>query len=726
MAQAETGASRSLNAGATDQPIDPNRALRPSIRARLTATPIDVDGILDEPGWQLADSTTGFTLNLPRVGYPASERTVVRILYDDERLYIGATMYDSEPDRLTISGLEQDFQTHNSDLFGLSIDTYWDKQNAFLFAVNPAGAIFDAQVFNDSRYTNRAWEGVIYAKTSVHDYGWTAEIAIPFTTLRFNQVGHEQTWGMNFLRRVRRKNEDAYWAPIDRQYRVHKMSQAGTLTGLQELRQGRNLTIKPYVSAARQVGGLRIDDYGNDFKGGFDIKYGVTPRITLDLTAFTDFSQVEVDQEQVNLTRFPLFFPEKRDFFMENDGIFTFADVTERNYRTGSSPRDFTLFHSRRIGLSPDRRPVPIVVGARLTGRTSGFEFGVLNAQTRESFGIPPENFAVARVRRSIFDGSDIGLMFINRQVTGSDAPEAFNRSYGVDADFRLLGHMVVNSYFAATDETNRLGDNKAGRLQVAWRDPVWDASAFVKQVGAAFNPGVGFVRRRGMRQAFATVGAHPQPGIRQIIEVNPYIDLNLISNLHWSLETRSVTGGLGTTFIDGSILTFEYHNNLERLAEPETIAGVELKPGEYGFADAALSYVSSGARWLAGVVRLARGGFYDGDITSVGGTAVLRPDYHISFDFSVEHNDLTLADSSLTADLFSARIRYAYSTDFFASAFVQYNNSANEIITNLRLNLIHAPLSDVFLVYSERRNIRTDVLLDRLLTVKVTKLFAF
>ncbi len=182
----------------------------------------------------------------------------------------------------------------------------------------------------------------------------------------------------------------------------------------------------------------------------------------------------------------------------------------------------------------------------------------------------------------------------------------------------------------------------------------------------------------------------------------------------------------MGTTFIDGSILTFEYHNNLERLAEPETIAGVELKPGEYGFADAALSYVSSGARWLAGVVRLARGGFYDGDITSVGGTAVLRPDYHISFDFSVEHNDLTLADSSLTADLFSARIRYAYSTDFFASAFVQYNNSANEIITNLRLNLIHAPLSDVFLVYSERRNIRTDVLLDRLLTVKVTKLFAF
>ncbi len=725
-AQGDNRAHNSTDISATLTPIDPNTAPRPTIRAAYCTTPIEVDGILDEANWQLADSTTGFTLNLPRVGYPASEKTVVRVLYDDERLYIGATMYDSEPDRLTISGLDQDFETHNSDLFGVSIDTYWDKQNAFLFAVNPAGALFDAQVFNDSRYTNRAWEGVVYRKTRIHDYGWTAEIAIPFTTLRFNGAAQPQTWGMNFLRRVRRKNEDAYWAPIDRQYRVHKMSQAGTLTGLEDIQQGRNLSVKPYVSGARQEGELRVDDYGNDFNAGFDLKYGVTPRLTLDITAFTDFSQVEVDQEQVNLTRFPLFFPEKRDFFMENAGIFTFGDVTERNYRTGSSPRDFSLFHSRRIGLSADRRPVPILLGARLTGRTSGFELGMLSAQTQESFGMPPENFAVARIRRSVFGSSDVGMMFINRQVTGSDTTASYNRSYGVDANLRLLGHMIVNSYFAMTDQPGLTGDSKAGWLQIGWRDPIWDASAFVKQVGAVFNPGVGFVRRTAMRQAFVTVGAHPQPNISQIIEVNPYVDVNFIADLRWALETRTVTAGVGTTFIDGSVLTLEYNNNLERLAEPETIAGVELPAGEYPFADAALVYMSSGARWVSGNVRLARGGFYDGDITSIGGTAVLRPNYHISFDLTAEHNDLTLADSSLTADLFSARIRYALSTSFFVSAYVQYNNSADEVVTNLRLNLIHAPLSDVFLVYSERRNVRTHILLDRVLTAKVTKLFAF
>jgi len=725
-AQTDSSTHSSIEVRPTSLPIDPNAAPRPTIRAAFTTATIAIDGVLDEPDWQQADSTTSFTLNLPRVGYPASERTVVRVLYDEKRLYIGATMYDSEPDKLTISGLEQDFETHNSDIFGFSLDTYWDRQNAFLFAVNPAGAIFDAQVFNDSRYVNRAWEGVIFRKTTMHDHGWTAEIAIPFTTLRFNRVLEEQTWGVNFIRRVRRKNEDGYWAPIDRQYRVHKMSRAGTLTGLQHLQQGRNLTIKPYVSAARQVGELRIDDYGNDLNAGFDLKYGVTPRLTLDLTAFTDFSQVEVDEEQVNLTRFPLFFPEKRDFFMENAGIFAFGDVTEPNYRTGSSPRDFTLFHSRRIGLSEDRRPVPILLGARLTGRTNGFELGILNTQTQASLGIPPENFAVARVRRSIFGTSDIGLMFINRQVTDSDVPNRYNRSYGVDANVRLLGHMIVSSYLAMTDQSDVTGDSKAAWLQVAWRDPIWDASAFVKHVGATFDPGVGFVRRRAMRQLFTTIGAHPQPAISHIIEVNPYIDVSLVSDLQWALETRTVTAGLGTMFLDGGMLTFEYNNNMERLTDPEIITGVELPPGEYRFADAALSYSSSGGRWISGTVRVARGGFYDGDITSVRGTALLRPDYHLSFDFTLEHNNLTLADSSLTADLLSARVRYALSTSFFASAFVQYNNSANEMVTNLRFNLIHAPLSDVFLVFSERRNTRTHTLLDRVLTAKVTRMFAF
>jgi hypothetical protein len=355
-----------------------------------------------------------------------------------------------------------------------------------------------------------------------------------------------------------------------------------------------------------------------------------------------------------------------------------------------------------------------------------GLEVGVLDVQTRSSDLGPAENFAVARVRRTIFGTSDIGAMFINRTVTSGGLTDIYNRSWGFDANLRLAQYMIVNSYIAATDQPNTPGDKKAAWLQVAWRDPVWDASGFVKHVGESFNPEVGFVRRRGMRQAFATLGAHPQLSVPSIIEVNPYIDVSMLSDLRWSLETRTATGGFGISFIDGGSLNIEYNNWLERLTQPDTIAGVGLEPGEYRYANTAITYASSGARWLSGSVRLNHGGFYDGDITSIAGTGVLRPNHHLLIDISIQHNDLTLSGQSTTADLFAARLRYAYSTQLFASGFVQYNNSSDELVTNVRLNLIHAPLSDIFLVYSERRNLRLNLLLDRVITGKVTRLFAF
>jgi len=706
--------------------IDPDAAPRPTIRAFRTSAPLVIDGKLAEPSWHNADSTWGFISNVPQVGYPESEKTVVRILYDERYLYVGATLYDSDPDRLTISGLEQDFETHDSDVFAIALDTYHDSQNAFLFATNPAGAVFDAQVFNDSRYTNRDWEGVIDIKTEIHDSGWTAEIAIPFTTLRFRGTNGDQTWGINFMRRIRRRNEDAYWAPLNRPYRVHKMSRAGSLQGLSGLRQGRNLAFKPYVSVGRRVGELRVADRGNELDAGIDIKYGITPRLTLDVTAFTDFSQVEVDQEQVNLTRFPLFFPEKRDFFMENAGSFNFGDVTERDYRMGSSLREFTLFHSRRVGLSDDRQPVPILTGGRLSGGTGDFEIGLIDVQTRESGATPAENFALARLRYNILGNSDVGLMLVNRQGTSDGATDEYNRSYGIDANFRLLDHMLINSYLAATDEPNVVGDRKTARLQIAWRDPIWDLSGFVKHVGDAFNPAVGFVQRRNVRQLFATLGAHPQPTLPAIIEFNPYADLDFIANLDGSPETRSITGGFGTTFLDGGVLSLEYVNQFERLLEPDVIAGVELPAGDYDFNDATISYTSSGARKLSGKLSLSRGGFFDGSKTSVALGGLLRPSHHLSLDVTAQHNEVTLLDSTFTADVFAGRLRYAYSTRLFLSAFVQYNTSSEELVTNVRFNLIHAPLSDVFLVYTERRNVDSGTVMDRVVTAKVTRLFAF
>ncbi len=713
-------------------PVDPYSEPRLSLRALAIEEEIEIDGRLDEAAWSRADSTSGEFIQIqPNPGYPMTERTVIRIMYDENNLYIGALLYDSEPDQLSIPGLEQDYQTHDSDIFGIAIDSYYDRQSSFLFAVNPGGAIFDAQTFNDSRYVNRAWEGVIHVETTIHERGWTAEIAIPVNTLRFSSSDGEMTWGLNFSRRIRRKSEEGNWAPMPRQFRLYKMSMAGRLTGIRNLNRGRNLWIKPYVSAARRDGEELVADPGNDFDAGFDVKYGVTSRLTLDLTAFTDFSQVEVDQEQVNLTRFSLFFPEKRDFFLENDGVFSFSDIAIRNYRTGSSPQKFKLFHSRRIGLNEDRQPQPIAAGGRLTGQAGIFDVGLLNVQTRADRDVPAENFAVVRLKGDVVGNSDVGVIFVNRQGTSSEVSGDYNRAFGVDGNFRLLRNMVVNSYLAATDDPDVSGNRYAGMFQVAWRDPVWDVSTLVKHVGDGFDPEVGFVDRRGVRQLYATVGAHPEPDIPHVLRINPHADVHYYSGMDWTLETRKLNGELGVTFMDGSVLTLGYEDSFERLVGVTSIASVDVAAGDYGFGTKTVSYTASGERALSGNVRFSNGGFYDGDRTSIGGNLQFRPSHHLAFDFGVQHNDLNLAGSEFTADLFSGRFRYAYNTKLFLMGFVQFNESTDELVSYLRLNVIHAPLSDIFLVFSERRNVAAGVVdgatvLDRMVTAKVTRLVGF
>ncbi len=711
-------------------PIDPETSPRPTLQARRANAAITLDGILNEDAWAHADSTRGvFYQSIPTQGVPSAERTVVRVLYDEERFYVGATMYDSNPDALVSAGLEQDFATQDSDIFGFALDTYLDRQNAFLFAVNPAGALFDAQAFNDQQSVNRAWEGEVEVSTRITDFGWVAEIAVPMTTLRFRETDGPQSWGINFSRRIRRISEDSNWAPLTRQFRVYKMSRAGTLTSIEGLEQGRNLWIKPFVNGVRSDGS-RADAPGEELEGGFDLKWGVTPQLTLDITALTDFSQVEVDEQQINLTRFSLFFPEKRDFFLENDGIFSFQDARVRNFRTGSGPQNFKLFHSRRVGLSADRTPVPIAAGARMTGRVDGYAIGLLNMQTRDGPAHPGENFSVVRLRKNILASSDIGFMFVNREGTGADVSGAYNRTLGADANLRLAGgRMLLNSYLAATDEPGANGDRTTGALELAWRDPLWAASVLVKTVGDNFNPGVGFVARRGIRQGFVTLGAHPQPAIPHVRELNPYVDVNLFSDPGWTLESREIKPGLGISFLDSSVLTLEYSASYERLAEATPIAGVAVPAGEYDFGALTASYRSNLGRKLGGTLAVTQGGFFDGERTSVTGGVTLRPSAHFFLEGTAQRNRLTLAGRTFDANLFGGRFRFAQNTRFFLSAFVQYNETTDHVQTNIRLNLIHAPLSDVFLVYSELRDRSPGPgqsnLIDRAITLKVTKLLA-
>ncbi|NJD18327.1 MAG: hypothetical protein FIA95_03465 [Gemmatimonadetes bacterium] len=505
------------------------------------------------------------------------------------------------------------------------------------------------------------------------------------------------------------------------------MSRAGTLHGFQDLKGGRNISVKPYFTASDASRALTQSGAGDSgFDGGFDVKWGVTPRLTADATFRTDFSQVEVDQERVNLTRFSLFFPEKRDFFLENAGTFTFGDVTERNVRMGSSLSDFTLFHSRRIGLDAAGHPLPILGGGRLTGQAGGWNLGLLQMQTRSGPGRAAENFAVARVRRNVLGESDVGAVLINRQAT--DGSGAFNRSFGLDANLHFLGKLFLNTYLAGTDRIGATeGDAWAGRVSAAWRDRLWDVSAFAKQVGEAFDPGVGFVRRRGIRETYATVGAHPTPDLPEVQELNPYGEVSRITDPSGALLNRDVAAGLEVAFRDGGTFSASYTDRFERLDEDFRVRpGAVVAAGDYGFHEAKASYKSSAGRPFSGTVSLTTGGYYDGDRTSVGLGALWRPNRHVGFDLFVDRNEITLPGASFTADVYGGRVNWALSTRFFTTAFVQYNAETDEVFSNLRVNFIHAPLSDVFLVYTARRAAGSGKVIDRLVSFKITQLVGF
>ncbi len=720
-------------AGAQDNgpgKLDPERMPRPETRAVRATSKIDIDGRVDEPAWRAATPLTEFIQAQPSTGAPATERTEVRLVYDDARLYVSAICYDSDPRHLITKTIERDYPgviSEDMDAFGVGFDTLLDRRSSFLFLVNPRGGLKDGQTFNDGTTRDYNWDGIVEVKTTVHDSGWTVEMAIPWNTLRFDPTREEQSWGVNFSRRIRRKNEVSYWAPLARRDRIFLMSEAGTLHDLPRIPKARNIWVKPFVLGRRATGvDLATADTGFAGDAGGDVKWGITPQTTLDLTFRTDFSDADVDQEQLNLTRFPLFFPEQREFFLENSGTFTFGDVTAPGApRSGASLRDFTLFHSRTIGLRSGR-PVPLVSGARLTGRAEAMEFGVLDVQSQSFEGAPAENFSVARLRRNFLRNSDVGLLVTNRQATG-DTSDAYNRALGADLNMRVAQYLFVTSYFALTRGPAAGGE--AGRLAVGWRDRLWDASAMVRYAGDEFNPGMGFVRRRGIRHWYGTFGAHPRVPVAGLLEINPFAEADYVTNLSGRRETWDGTAGLGVTFRDGGVLNFRYDDRWELLEQPFQVrTGIAIPAGDYHFRDASASYQASEGRMLSGNVGVSGGGYYTGNRFTVNGGLSWQPDYHITLDASAQHNAVSLPDTNFTADLYTARIKYAYSTTLYFGAFVQYNADADQVVTNLRLNFIHAPLSDFFLVLTERRDVSPGGrgVLERFVTAKVTKLFAF
>jgi len=712
-------------------------------------TPVTLDGALDEAAWRDAPVATSFLQNEPQEGEPASERTEVRVLYDDEYLYVGVHAHDSAPGGIIVSDLKKDFDPGTSDAFQVVLDTFHDERNGYMFATNAMGAKWDAQMVNEGRDINSNWDGIWSVQTRITATGWTAELAIPFRTLRFAD-SDVQTWGINFLRRVRRRNEDSHWAPLPRIYRLERVSMAGTLEGLRGVRPGNDLRLKPYaLSNAHSVAqGPTL----GDAQAGFDAKYGVTSSLTWDFTVNTDFSQVEADEQQINLTRFNLLFPEKRDFFLENSGVFLFGAGSFQgggnNAGSGgggggggtggggggrtNQVGDNILFFSRRIGLSDEGNAIPILAGTRLTGRAGGFNVGALNIQQRSQDGTPATNFTAIRMRRNVLANSDIGVMLLNKEESGP----RYNRVAGADANFRFFRNLNLNAMVAKamTPEAvvGSAGSDVMTRGGFAYRGTILDTRAAYTQTGSRFNDELGFIPRTGIGRTDVWFGLHLRSARypKWLREFFPHYQIvNITREDGGAFDSRYVDYHIPITLQNGTFIEGGMNANTEVLTEEFPInsrRGVTIAPGWYDYNEYFLLWRGDQSAALSFNGRVGTGDFYDGTKQSYQFGPTVRLSSRLNSTVTWSRNVIALRSGEYTTDLISSRMNYSFSTRMFLNALLQYNTDANQWTSNVRFNIIHRPLSDVFLVYNDRRDRTSGALVDRAVIAKMTYMLAF
>jgi hypothetical protein len=698
--------------------IDLKNFPRPTMVANRLKGDIIIDGYINETEWMLADSISDFYQSQPIPGAKGTERTVVRVLYDSEFLYISAILYDSSPEKIIIESLEQDFESQDNDAFAIMLDTFNDNKSGYAFLFNPAGAIKDMYINNDGTNINRAWEGIVNTKTSIQKHGWEIELAFPLTSLRFNSRDGNQDWGINFLRRVRRKGEDVYWSPIEPYEKLLTVSKAGTLEGLVDIRPGRNLQIKPFLVGNK----INADESSNNSDTGLDMKFSVTPSLTLDLTYNTDFSQVDSDEEKVNLTRFPLFFPEKRDFFLENASLFEFGDISNYLYRMKPNKygRSFTMFHSRRIGLE-DGMQIPILGGGRLSGKIGNFDLGLLNMSSESKGDIPGTNYNVARVKSNFFKKSNFGAIFINRNSMGTLRD---HESMGVDLNLNI-DKLLIYSYLAKTDNPGVSDNNLAGRIAVAWRNNKWDLAAYYKKIDENFEPTVGFIQRSNVSETFVTVGRHKRFTSGKILSLNPYFFINQFDNLNGYMESRALKAGLDIQFMNRSMIFAGLTQTEEVIKESFDLYGAEVPVGEYKFNNLSLYFRGDRTKIISLNGNASIGEYFNGTRNSYGLSATIKRGYRFSVNVGLNKNLVKFPGVSINADIYSLKIKYNHSVKFFNTLYFQYNGAEEKLVTNFRMNLIHAPLSDLFLVYSNISDLSNDQKDTGMIALKFTKLFS-
>lgn len=666
---------------------------RPEARVARTAQAPVIDGVLEPEIWASAPSIGPLTQVEPNQGSAPSEATDVRFLYDDDNLYVAIRCYDSEPWKIVATQAARDAQLDPDDRVELIFDTFLDYRNAYFFQMSPAGSKGDALLSGDSTDFNKPWDGIWEGKTTIDAEGWVAEMAIPFKTLSFAKGS--TTWGFNINRTIKRKNERLRWASPTQDARGHQSSRAGNLVGFHDLRQGVGLDVVPF-GVADWSKDYRAPGNDEDFDadGGADIFYRLTPNLTASVTLNTDFAETEVDERKVNLTRFPLFFPEKRDFFLQDAGIFKFADLDT----------DLIPFFSRRIGRGPAGDEVPIHAGAKLTGRQDGWNIGILDVETGDSIGAEGENLAVARVSKDIGEEWSIGAI----GTRGDPDLDTENVVYGLDANFRTnagLGgkRTTTSAWFLQSYTEHAAGDDTAFGASIAYPNDRWRWNLAAKQIDDNFRPALGFVPRTGVRRYDGELLFKPRIGgaVRQL---SFGLEDSLVTDLDDDVETHVSTARvLGIDFESGDELSLKVEQTREVLDQAFAITpAVVLPPGTYDDTALRMELSTAGKRPISLSTNVTAGEFLDGESLRWFAQLSWRPDPLFNAGLEWEQNNIDFDLGDVETQVARVRLNFNFTPDLSWNNFVQWDSQSDEFGLNSRWRWIPVPGQEFFLVFNQ------------------------
>jgi hypothetical protein len=683
-------------------------AERPTMRAsELSTVPVLDGNVSDDPAWESLQPATGFWQIQPNDGQPASQKTEVFIGYDSSALYIGVMAYDDDPSGIVVSQSRRDAELDDTDAFAVVIDGVHDRQNGYVFGTTPAGLQHDGQVIREGQGGqgsqgaaggyNKNWDGNWEVASAIHENGWSTEYRIPFNTLRY-VAGDEQLWGINFQRNIRRNNEIAFWAPLARNRDLYRVSEAGTISGVVPPPQ-KNLLITPYALGSKRDGGSLTDSESNT-EFGIDLKYSITPSLTLDATYNTDFAQVEADDVQINLDRFNLFFEEKCPFFLENAGQFTVGN-----------PREVELFFSRRIGIAQDGSQIPIEGGARLSGKIGGTtNVGLLYMADEGVEGInPANNFAVARVNQELPNRSSIGALIVTRDGDGSlsaNPENDENQTYALDGRWGIGENTIIRGWAARTKTPGRQGKDDGFSVNGDYNSAKWWFRAQYTEVGGDFNPEVGFLARSDYkkRNVFGMYRYRPEDFLG-LLEVRPHISATEYHDFNGFKETGFTHIDIHWQFKNGAQIDTGGNLTYEGVKEPfEIVPGVIIPVGVYDQGHGQLVMHSNEGAPLSVALRLTSGGAWGGTRKQASPTIRYRFGETFSAELAYNYNkfDLPYANGDFTANLKRLRLSYAFTPKILLQALIQHNEVSDVVGTNLRFSWLQTANSGLYLVYNE------------------------